>query len=117
MGKLTEMIAKLRGNSPQFREDLKEAQNQVRIQKLVENRMKHPEEVELEKYIEEERQKQIHEAVEFHREKRKHESEIERNPLNAKNMFKDSDFEILKQKNLFSDNKNTLKQRNLFKGG
>ena len=94
-------------------QDLKELKRQIKIQKTVEQLQKNSNERELERYMEEDRQRRIKEKLHEYREERKvtHKSG---NPLNVPNRFQEPDYEILKDKKLFSEHKDVLKQKYLF---
>jgi len=94
-------------------EDLKEMQKQVRLQKMVEDRMKSADERELERFHNEEREKQIKEELAFFRKKRNADYNSTRILNNDHNVMK-QDFDILKDKPLFSGKANNVKGGNMF---
>jgi hypothetical protein len=107
---MKEILRKLTNRNP----EIKELERQRKIQRIVEQKTKTSNERELEKYMNEEREEQIKEKLKEYRERRKIKNN--RNPLDTPNKFQDSDFEILKDKKLFSEHKDVLKQKYLFGG-
>ena len=93
------------------KEMFKEAEAQMRVQEILEGRKLSANERELNRFEKEDREVQIKEALEVHRAKLKEEIEFGHNPLNAPNITNHSDFEVLKEKNLFMGHK-----RNIFMG-
>ena len=95
---------------------LKYAEEQVRVQKLIEDRTKSANERELERFMKEEREEQIKHELEFQRKKRQSEISFDHNPLDTPNVMH-SDWKILKEKNQFIENNsnNLLHQKNIFK--
>lgn len=77
--------------------------DQLRFQKIVEDRMKSSNERELERYEEEEREKIIKEHLEYARKKREHDINFNHNPINTKNITNGTSWEVLKEKNQFSN--------------
>lgn len=106
-----EIVQALGQRSRERKELLREADDQLRIQRILEERQKSANERELERFQKEDREVQIREALEFHRAKLKEEIEFAHNPLNAPNITNHSDFEVLKEKNLFAGHK-----KNMFMG-
>ncbi|MCK9429544.1 MAG: hypothetical protein M0R17_06030 [Candidatus Omnitrophica bacterium] len=101
MGKFIETLKAMGEKSRERKEKIRELDEDMRVQKLVEERTKQSNERELEKYIEEDRQKNIKDTLELYRKKRQKDIDYGHNPLMVKNITNKSDFSILKQKNLF----------------
>jgi len=85
---------------------LKEMEQDVRFQKIVQDRMKSANERELERYINENREKQIKTQLEFARKQRQNEINFGHNPLNTPNITNKTQWEVMKEKNQFANNKN-----------
>ncbi len=86
----------------------RQAEEQLRLQKHFEDREKSANERELETFMKEEREEQIKEALDFHRKRREHDIAFNHNPLNIENITNHTDWEVLKERNLFKGNKNIL---------
>ena len=97
---LKQLLAKIRAK----REAFKEVQQEDRIQTLVQQRKKNSNERELERYIEEDRQKQILEDLKMYRKKRTQEVNGMK-ILGGKNIFKG-------HKSMLTDNKKLFNMRN-----
>lgn len=106
---ISEILEKFRNKKRKFQE----TQEDFRISKLVEEREKTANERELERFMEEERQKNIKIHLDSFRKKRQHEINS-MNILKGKNIFKGHK-SILAQPNIFRGNKNLfLHQRSMF---
>lgn len=93
---------------------------QIRLQKAAQMQQLSSNERELHRFQEEDRQELIKEHLDVARKKRQHDISFNHNPLDVPNMTNHSDFEILKQKNLFKGKgnmfqgqKNTIKSPNV----
>ena len=103
---------------------LKEMEQEMRMQKMLEDRMKGADERELDRFYEEERQKTIKKNLEEFRNMRKKEawSGEGNNILKQKNIFKNhksvlhQDFEILGGKKLFMGKGNMMQKGNMMNG-
>ncbi|MFW6225648.1 MAG: hypothetical protein ACOC3V_01650 [bacterium] len=86
----------------QRRKDMiKQLDEQMRIQKLVEDRQKSANERELERYFKENREKTIKQQLEIARKKRDEDIKFGHNPINTPNIMK-AKWEVMKEKNMFS---------------
>jgi len=132
---LTDLIRKLGEKQKARKEKIRLLDEEIRLKKLVEDRMKSANERELERFMEEERQEEIKKALEFMRKKRQRDINFSHNPLNVKNITAKIDWEVLKERNMFKgrgnifsnqdfihksnkrllNNGNILKSRRLFK--
>jgi hypothetical protein len=101
-----EIIQGLGSKNKERKERFHEIDEEDRLHTIVEDRKKSSNERELERYLKEEREKKIKEQLEIVRKKRDAEINYLHNPINAKNITNHSDFNLLKEKKLFSDNKN-----------
>lgn len=113
------------------KELIKRMSDNLRFQKIVEDRMKSSNQRELERYLEEDRQEMIKERLEFARKKRSDDINFSHNPIDAENIMK-AKWKVLREKSQFSgkssllnggdsilqNNKKLLKSNNkLLKGG
>lgn len=89
---------------------LNQMSDQVRMQKIVEERLKSSNERELEKFQREEREENIKEELDFYRKKRRDDISFNHNPLNTKNITNHTDWEVLKERNLFKGRSNMFNQ-------
>ena len=106
-----EALQSLTGKNKEVKERFKEAQVEDRINRTVEDRKKSSNERELERYMKEEREKEIKNQLEYFRKKKEKEINYGHNPLNVKNVTNKCDWEVLKEQNLFNKNKNIFKNQ------
>jgi len=104
-----EIISRFGQKSRERKEMLSQLHDRMRMQKLAEDRFKSANERELEGYIDEDREAEIKEHLEYMRKKRRDEIAFGHNPINTKNIMK-AEWEIMKEKNQFS------KKSNMFEG-
>jgi len=132
---LKELIHKVSERNKERKEKIRLLDEELRLQKLVQDRMKSANERELERFMKEEREEQIKKALDVMRKRRQHDINFGHNPLDVKNITAKTDWEVLKERNLFSNtgnifanqdfihksnrillnNGNILKSRRLFK--
>jgi hypothetical protein len=132
-----EIIQNIGSKSKERKALFKQMQEQDRLELKLEEMKKSSNQRELERYIKEEQEKTIREQLEFMRKKRQKEIAFGSNPLNVKNITNHTDWEVMKEKNMFkqkgniftnlpsvlkSNNKlmnsgNVLKEKYLFKKG
>lgn len=105
-----EIVQKLTGKQSGRKELIKRIDDQMRAERIVEERTKSSNERELERFMREEREEQIKEALEFQRKKRQNEIAFDHNPLDVPNITNHVDWEVLKERNMFAN------QRNMFVG-
>ena len=97
---------------------LKEMQKEMQMQKMAEDRLKNSNERELEKYMEEERQKQIKEQLEHFRKARQEETWHGNNMFMTKdNMFKGKATMLNQDKSVMDNGRGILNDKKLFKMG
>jgi hypothetical protein len=106
MGKFIETLKSFGEKSRERKEKIRELDEDIRIQKIVEDRTKSSNERELEKLLSIKREKQLKEVLEKERKEFDYENNYGHNPLSAKNITNKSDYTILKQKNLFKQKGN-----------
>jgi len=92
---------------------IKQMSDQIRFQKLVEDRQKSSNQRELEGYYEEDKQAQIKEALESARKKRDNDIKFNHNPINAKNITNSTQWEVLKEKNQFGGKSNMFENQSM----
>ena len=92
------------------KEMIRQLDEQMRIEKLVNDRTLSANERELERFDSEEREEQIKEALDVMRKKRDQDIKFGHNPLNTKNIMK-SEWEVLKEPNQFSKKSNMFANR------
>jgi len=107
---LKETLQKLTGKNNEYKRQFQEEQVQRKIQRILNEREKNANERELERYIEEERQRKIKMALDGYR--KKHQREFwHTNSINKGwDVLKD-DRPILKQKCIFKMSKTTMLHR------
>ena len=99
------------------KELIRRMDEQVRMEKIVEDRQRSSNERELLRYRDEDREAMIKEHLEYARKKRSDEINFGHNPLNTKNIMK-AEWEVLKEPNQFSKksdmftNQNSVMQNN-----
>ena len=103
---IKEFIQNFKSNNNNRKEKLRLAIEDRRIENLVEERQKSSNERELERYMKEAREKHIKNELDVWRKERQREINFDHNPLNAKNITGKTQWEVLKEKNMFQNNKN-----------
>ena len=93
---------------------LKQAQEQDRVERLIEERKKSANERELERFQNTQREEQIKEQLEDLRKREKEDINFGHNPLNTPNVIREDGFSVLKQKNIFTHRSNLFGNDNLF---
>ena len=87
------------------KEKMRVLDENLRVQKIVEDRTKSANERELEKFMKEERGEQIKERLEFYRREREEDIKFNHNPINTKNIMK-AEWEVMKEPNQFTGKSN-----------
>ena len=96
---------------------IRNIEDQMRAEKIAEDRLKSSNERELERFIKEEREERIKEELDFHRKKRQDDINFGNNPLSIPNITNHSDWEVLKERNMFKGQKNMFaNQPSVLKG-
>lgn len=111
-----EVIQKIRGldSSVNERKELmRRMDNEMRVQQILTERQKSANERELERYYDEEREKTIKEELEDMRKKRDYDIKFNHNPLNVKNITNHTDWEVLRERNMFKGGKATIIQKGM----
>jgi LPS O-antigen subunit length determinant protein (WzzB/FepE family) len=110
-----EILSKLGEHQRAKKELLREADEQVKIQRIVEERQLSSDERELLRYQRENRAKQVKAALEVARKERQNDIDFGHNILDTKNITNNSQWEIMKDRNIFVNSKsNLLNDRRLF---
>jgi hypothetical protein len=102
-----EIIERLGEKRKQRKELLEQIDQRVRFQKIIEDRQLSSNERELNRFLNEEREEQVKEQLEYQRKKRDQDIKFGHNPINAKNIMK-AEWEVLKEPNQFSKKSNLL---------
>ena len=95
-------------------DEFKELQKQDRMQTILEERKKGANERELERFVEEERQKNIKENLEEFRKKRQEEFMHGNNILNQENIFKGHKSVLHQDRSALDNGKGILNDKNMF---
>ncbi len=112
-----EFLSKLSGKGNESREMVNQMANQLRLEKIAHERQLSPNERELLRLRNEDREEMIKGELEFARKKRDFDINHNHNPLDAKNIVK-TEWEILKEPSQFSkkstmlDGENTVMKNN-----
>jgi len=120
---IKDLINKFGGKENEKKELLKRLKSQDEVETIISERKKSANERELERYMDEDREKEIKERLEYMRKKRKHDIDFNHNPLKVENIMNKKSWEVLKEKNMFKNNKNIFSNqpfifksnKNLFK--
>ena len=99
---IKDFIKNLGEKQREKKEMINEMSDQVRFQKLVEERQLSSNERELLRYRNEDREASIKEQLEYARKKRDNEIKFGHNPIDTKNIIK-AEWNVLKNKNQFSN--------------
>lgn len=101
---LVDVIKRMREKNNENKEAFDTLQKRYLMEKKLVEMQKSSNERELERYEKENREERIKQALEYARKERDQDIKFNHNPLNVKNITK-SEWEILKEKNQFSNNK------------
>ena len=113
---IMDIIKKIGGRNQEFKEKMKNAEEEMKIQKRLEERSKSANERELQRYMEEERQRKIKSELDKIHKQQNKDMWNDNSILGSKTTILKDDRPILKEKNIFLDNKtkNPLTQRRMF---
>lgn len=112
-----EIVQKMGGSKKVRKQLLKQAENEDRVMTLIEERKKSANQRELERYYNEEKEKSIKKQLEYMRKKRQDDINFGHNPLNAENVVAKKGWEVMKEKNLFENNKNMFSNQDFIHKG
>ena len=85
---------------------MREAEDQLRTEKIISDKSKSANERELERFMKEEREEMIKERLEYYRKARQRDINFNHNPLDIPNITNHVEWQVLKEKNIFANNKN-----------
>lgn len=97
----TEILARARERKRAKKELISSMDERLRAEEILMERRKSSNERELEKFMDEEREENIKVKLEDMRRRRKDDISFNHNPLFVKNITSKTDWEVLKEKNLF----------------
>ena len=103
---IKELIQNLGNKSRERKEMMRVADDQLRIQKMLEDRSKSANERELERFMKEEREVQIKEALDIHRKQRDQDIKFNHNSIDTPNITNHVSWEVMKEKNMFTNKGN-----------
>ena len=107
-----DVIQKLGGKGSGNREAIHHLAEQMRIQRIAEERQSSPNERELNRLRKEDREEMIKEQLDFARKKRDYDINHNHNPLDTKNVVAKSEWEVLKEPNQFNKKSNVFHSDN-----
>lgn len=107
------MVGKMRERSDNRKESIRDLDEQVRIQRLVEDRQKSANERELERFMNEHREKEITEQLHSARKQKDHDIKFNHNPLDVPNITNKTEWSVLKEKNMFKAKKSMFSDQPL----
>lgn len=102
---IKDILASFGSKSKEKREMINQMAEQIRMERIAEERQKSSNLRELEKYEKEDYEKKIKSLLENKRKEREHENNFNYNPINAKNVTGKTQWSVLKEKNLFANQK------------
>jgi predicted RND superfamily exporter protein len=105
---IMDIVRKWNESKKQKSEEFKEAQRQVTINKIIQERQKSSNERELERYMNEDRESNIKKQLEKVRYKKTHDLWTDNSILKKSNNILKNDKQILMQENIFLDNKTKI---------
>ena len=106
-----DILQKLTGKGSRNREAISNMAEQIRMERIANERQLSSNERELNRYRDEDREEAIKEHLEYARRKRDQDIKFGHNPLDTKNIMK-SEWEVLKEKNQFAGKSNMLRGEN-----
>lgn len=106
-----DLLNKLGGKGNENRQAISHMANQIRMERIAQERQMSPNERELHRLRNEDREESIKNELEFARKKRDFDINHNHNPLDTKNVTK-TEWEILKEKSQFSGRSNMISGEN-----
>lgn len=103
-----EILQKITGKGSANREMVNSMANQLRLERMAQERQLSPNERELIRLRNEDREEMIKGQLDFARRKRQDDIDHGHNPLDVKNITAHTEWEILKEKNIFAKKGNML---------
>jgi len=112
---IKDLLKKLGGKGGENRQAINRMANQMRMERIANERQLSPNERELKRLRNEEREEMVKEELDFRRKKKDDDIKFGHNPLDAKNIMK-AEWEVLKEKSQFSGKSDTFnKQESIMK--
>lgn len=105
---IKDILQKLRGNGNSNSQAINSMADQIRMERIAHERQLSPNERELNRLRTEDREEMIKEELDFARKKRDDDIARGHNPLDVKNITSHTEWEVLKEKNLFANRGNIL---------
>ena len=102
----SDVIEKIKERNQSRKDLIKDLDDKIRIEELVNERRKSSNQRELESYMKEDNEENIKVQLEKMRKIRKEDITFKHNPLDVKNITNHTDWQVLKEKNLFASKKN-----------
>lgn len=99
-----DVIEKFGRKQKERKERMRLADEELKIQEVLEERRKSANQRELERYMKEDREKEIKETLEYYRKKRDYDINYKHNPLDVPNITAKTQWNVLKEKNQFTNN-------------
>lgn len=103
---LSKILNRINERRKEKKELMKQAEDSLKVQQIISDKAKSANERELERFLKEDREEQIKEQLEFHRKKRQADINFNHNPLDIPNITAHTQWEVLKEKNVFANNRN-----------
>lgn len=103
---IAKLFGKLKEGNSRRKDLLKEADEQMRVQEILEERKKSSNERELEKRLKVKREEQIKEQLDILRKEERDDIAFNHNPLHTPNITNKVSWEVMKEKNMFSGKNN-----------
>lgn len=109
MGLIQNLLHKVSGNRKEFKEKFKQAEEEMKINKMLEERQKSSNRRELERYYKDKEEKEIKEALEkIHKKQNAENWKSPHTIIGNKTTILKDDRPILMEKNIFLDNKTKI---------
>ena len=108
---IREMIQNMGAKGKERKEMIRQMDEQIRMEKIVQDRQRSSNERELLGYEDEDREAMIKERLELARKKRDRDINFNHNPIDAKNIMK-AEWEVLREKSQFSGKSNMFTNEN-----
>ena len=106
MGLIQKLLGKTSEDKVEFKRKFKEAQEEQKINRLLEERSLSSNERELNQLRNEEREEHVKEELDFRRKQRDDDIRFGHNPLDTPNITSHVEWEVLKERNMFQNNNN-----------
>lgn len=101
-----EVLSKIGEKNRERKQRFRQMEENLRMQKMLEDRQMSSNERELMRFQKEEREENIKEALEYMRKKREQDIRFNHNPLDTPNITNKTDWEVMNEKNMFKGDNN-----------